>query len=92
MQIRTGKIITPIRKMLESGSSNCVIFHCEDGYTLQRTRLTVLMARRRNDMDIRTHKDNLDKLSLIVFEGKRKDIYRTRRDPIEVYISREEQA
>lgn len=90
--IRTGKVISPLREMLSDSKCNCVIFHCEDGYVRHRTRLTVLAARRRNDMDIRTHKDNINKLDLVVMKGKRKDIYRERHNPIEVYISREKHA
>lgn len=53
---RGGKIITPIRETLQSPMYDGVIFHCGTEWDLERTRISVLMARHRNDFDIRTHK------------------------------------
>ena len=69
---RGGKIITPIREAMSSGSIDGVIFQCNSRINAEKTRISSIVTKHRLNLDYRTHVDRDN--SLIVYK-KGIDLY-----------------
>lgn len=51
-----GKLVTPIREMIEDRWYNCVVFVCDDSKHAESTRIGTLMVKKRNGFNYHTRK------------------------------------
>lgn len=57
---RGGKLVTPLRDAMSSPEFDGVVFRCSSRAEAEKVRISTIVAKQRNKMDIRTHRQGND--------------------------------
>ena len=57
---RGGKLVTPMREAMSSAEFDGVVFRCSSKDEAEKVRISTIIVKKRNNMDIRTHRQGND--------------------------------